>query len=400
MTPPHPPAIVIGGRANAVSVARALARHGVAVHALAHPGMPVRWSRRCRWIDVPDDATPDDWAEFLLDRRSEPLRGAVLIACSDDAIEMICRHGGRLAPRYRLEEGDPGLRRALLNKLDTYRLAGRAGVPTPACWVAGSVAEVRGLLDGIRFPVIVKPQYSPDAERLGGKYRHAADAVELMAAVRQAVCQDIPFIIMEFIPGPDSNASSYYAYRDETGRPLLEFTKTHPRRNPPNMGPATYHVAGWLPETAAMGRRFFDAIGLRGLGNVEFKRDPRDGCLKLIECNARITAANELLVACGCDPAVLTYRRLIGERPQPLPPQGPERRLIFPYEDLLAIRHLRGGGAAALSDWWDAFRRADTLPYFAWSDPGPSLSIVLEKLAKLKSAGWSTPARVRMETPP
>ena len=50
-----------------------------------------------------------------------------------------------------------------------------------------------------------------------------------------------------------------------------------------------------------LGLALFGHAGLRGVANVEFKRDPRDGRLKLIECNARFTAANGLLTASGID---------------------------------------------------------------------------------------------------
>ena len=43
-----PPAILLGGGANALSVARSLGRLGVAVYALEDPGTFVRYSRHCR----------------------------------------------------------------------------------------------------------------------------------------------------------------------------------------------------------------------------------------------------------------------------------------------------------------------------------------------------------------
>jgi len=48
-----PPVIVLGGRANALSVARQIGRLGAAVYALNEPGAFVGYSRYCRQIPAP-----------------------------------------------------------------------------------------------------------------------------------------------------------------------------------------------------------------------------------------------------------------------------------------------------------------------------------------------------------
>ena len=67
-------------------------------------------------------------------------------------------------------------------------------------------------------------------------------------------------------------------------------------------GTACYHVTDWIPEAAELGTQLFAHVGLRGLANVEFKQDPRDGQYKLIECNARFVASNGLVSAAGLSP--------------------------------------------------------------------------------------------------
>src|SRR3954468_19008525 len=87
-----PPVILMGGRANALSVARSLGRIGAAVYLLNEPGAFVRTSRYCDWLDVPvarkgDEATA--WADFLLSDEAKHLHGAVLLSCSDEGIGLI-----------------------------------------------------------------------------------------------------------------------------------------------------------------------------------------------------------------------------------------------------------------------------------------------------------------------
>ena len=78
------------------------------------------------------------------------------------------------------------------------------------------------------------------------------------------------------------------------------------------MGTACYHITDWVPEIVEPSLRLFRHVGLRGLANVEYKLDPRDGRHKLIECNARFTASNCLVSASGVNLAAFVYNRLTG----------------------------------------------------------------------------------------
>src|ERR1700676_3998670 len=99
--------IVLDGTQHALSVARNLVRHGVTVYALTGPREGVRFSRHVRWIRMADGGSPHSWERFLLSPDSDYLRGAVLLACSDDAINLIARNSERLSRKFLIEEGDP-----------------------------------------------------------------------------------------------------------------------------------------------------------------------------------------------------------------------------------------------------------------------------------------------------
>jgi predicted ATP-grasp superfamily ATP-dependent carboligase len=181
--------------------------------------------------------------------------------------------------------------------------------------------------------------------------------------------------------------SSYYTYITPDGDTLFRFTKRIIRRFPVNEGGATYHVADWLPETAELGQRFFEGIGLQGLGNVEFKRDPRDGKLKLIESNLRFTQPQQLLVDVGMDSALIIYNHITG---RPLPYTGSYRTnatLLFPESDYYAFRQLNARGEITLAQWLGGIARRHSLPYFSLSDSWPSvrhLGIrIIEKCKKI-----------------
>ena len=66
-----PPVVILGGEANALSVARDLSRMGVKVFVISAADSSVRYSRHCRWIDVPVEGSPEEsWYRFLISRES------------------------------------------------------------------------------------------------------------------------------------------------------------------------------------------------------------------------------------------------------------------------------------------------------------------------------------------
>ena len=371
-----PAAIVIGGDASALSVTRCLHAAGIPVYALNRPDSRVRYSRSCRWIGLADgDGGPEAWGAFLLGSASDRLRGAVLLACSDEAIEMIIAHRPKLADKFIIEEGDGELRLSLLDKLRTYGKSAAADIPTPKFWRIRSISDLEKLKDELIFPLIIKPLISHHTRRIweNRKYLRVESYEDLHSNFTDLQRHNIEFLLMEFVPGGDDLLCSYYTYMDETGTPLFHFTKRVIRRYPVNMGETCYHITDWNPDVRDMGLKFFRHARLRGLGNIEFKRDPRDGQLKIIECNARFTAANGLVKAAGFDLALLTYNKLTG---RPLPALDSYRSgltLWLPTQDFLACRELREMGKITFLRWLGSVLRPQHFQFLCLSDPLPAL---------------------------
>jgi predicted ATP-grasp superfamily ATP-dependent carboligase len=180
------------------------------------------------------------------------------------------------------------------------------------------------------------------------------------------------FLLVEFVPGPDDRYCSYITHLDESGEPAFHFTTRVIRRQPPGMGDAVYRVAEHVPGLAAHALRLFRQVGLRGLANVEFKLDARDGGPKLIECNARFTTSNGLIQASGLDLARWVYRRLVG-----LPQQVPREfrsglRMWDPVKDFASYRELARRGELTFTGWVRTLRPARPF-WFRWYDPMPSV---------------------------
>lgn len=385
MSSAGPPAILLGG-VNSLSVARCLGRRGVEVLWAGDDDLRLSLSRHCRRLPLPEGPAPwyDRALDLLLGPGAERLRGAVLLACNDSAVELLARNRDALAGRYLLDAADPAVQLTMLDKLDTYRVAVEAGVPTPRFWTVSSEDELAAVRDELVYPLIVKPIDSAafQAAFLGAKHLSADSWEEVVPAVRRFAEAGLDFVLVERIPGPDSLLCSYYTHIGDDGVPAVDFTKRIVRRQPPGEGQATLHVTQWLPEVREPALRLLLHSGHRGLAAVEFKRDERDGVLKLIEANVRFTGCNAVVAASGVDLPWYVYSRLTGGQVR-LPARFREgRRLWNPRRDAQSMLAMRARGEITVAGWLRSLRPAQMF-FLAADDPLPALGGVVESARRL-----------------
>lgn len=379
-----PPVIVLGGNDNALSLARSFGRRGIDVYALNYPGSDVASSRFVTSIDLPDfDCFESAASDWLCGPASDNFRHSVLLAASDEGLTIIARHHDTLSQRFLLDRCNPEAQLQMLDKLATYILAREAGVPTPGFWQIGSRDDLQEYRDQFVYPLIVKPVLSHVfQQKFQRKFLVAEDFSELLSAWQVADDAEIDVLLVEKIPGPDSQLCSYYTWLDEDGRTAFDFTKRIVRRFPVNEGLATCHVTDHVEGVKEHAVRLFRHVGLQGLANAEFKLDKRDGQLKLIECNARFTAANTLVARAGMDLASLVYNRLAG---LPLPDMTTFRdglTLWDPLRDFRAFRELSRRGELTLTDWLRSVARRHCFPAADLTDPLPGLMRLIRRFKR------------------
>jgi D-aspartate ligase len=371
-----PSAVVLGGGANAVSVVRSLGRRGIKVYAVNGPNEYLRHSRYCELICPCEEGDfAGAWERYLLGEGSEHLRGSVLLACNDIALEVLIRNREELSKRFVLDIMNKEAQLCMLNKLCTYEAANRAGIPAPRFWKFGNSGQIGDILREALFPLMVKPVYSHKFERrYGRKYFLAKNESELKRILDPMDMQD-EVIVMEVIPGPDSQLCSYYTYINDDGEALFDFTKRIIRRFPPNEGNGCYHITDQVAEVKELSLKLFRSVGLKGVANAEFKKDPRDGKLKLIECNARFTAANCLLEKSGIDLASFVYFGLLGIHLAPPTSFKVGKRLWYPLSDFEGFLELSRRGEITFWTWVKSIVHIQSFPYFDWDDLQPSLFV-------------------------
>jgi D-aspartate ligase len=380
----RPPVIIVGGNDNALSLVRAFGRRGIDVYVINQPDSDVAMSRYSQAIRLPGhqsfEAAATDW---LCGTQSDGFRQSVLLAASDEALSIFAENHDVLSHRFLLDLCNPVAQQQMLDKLETYLLARDAGVPTPKFWQIRTRYDLAKLRDELVYPIIVKPVLSHIfQQRFRTKFIVADDFEQLCEAFNVAEEAKIDVLLVEKIPGPDTQLCSYYTWLNQDGDTAFDFTKRIIRRYPTNMGLATYHVTDHVEGVKEHAVRLFRHVGLQGLANAEFKYDARDGVLKLIECNARFTAANGLVARAGMDLGAFVYNRLTG---LPLPPMDDFRdglTLWDPMRDFKAFSELRRSGELSLPGWLRSVTRRHCFPGFDLTDPRPGLARFMRRVRK------------------
>lgn len=136
----------------------------------------------------------------------------------------------------------------------------------------------------------------------------------------------------------------------------------------------SYMVTRWRPDVADAGLHFLRGVGMRGMAHVEFKEDPRDGTLKLIECNHRFVNCQEVIRRAGLDVAAFAYHRALGDAPAKLDGWREGVRLWSPLPDFRSARQYRDEGKLTWRSWARSLCHPHVhTPYAALDDPRPSV---------------------------
>ena len=298
-------AIVIGCHVSGLGVVRALGRMGVPVVAVSYESSDIAQHSRyvSEAVQAPHPTNERDaFVRFLLEN-AHHWPEAVLFDTDDHAAVAISQNKATLAKHYKIAAEDWDKMRLFIEKRETYRLAEKCGVPFPKSWRPCSIVELRRIKDALSFPCILKPVE-------GHLFKKAFNAKVFQAnnfeecERKFALCLEagVEVIVQEIIPGDDDAIYKMLTYVNSRGEMSNSFYYRKLRQHPPQFGVMRVGVSEPRnPEVELLSKRLLKAAGLQGLCNVEFKKDARDGKLKLIEVNVRANRTNLLATTCGAN---------------------------------------------------------------------------------------------------
>lgn len=328
---------------------------------------------------------PEAFIEALIDYAKKQEAKPVLIPCHDSYLEAIDAHLDTIKQYYLLPQTEQGLATRVMNKDTLQALAIEHGIKIPESVSIDDEHFHEKVNDIIKFPCIVKPVDSPTFVSI---FRKKIFKVHNMEELEQAIAKakeaNLEVFVQRIIPGFDDHMYTYDAYVNQQSKVTHWTTCQKFRQYPINFGASVYTIQRHVPELHEIGSKFLEAIGYKGFGEIEFKKDAETGDFYLIEINARITNFNNLLYKVGLNFPYITYRELTGN---PLPPKAvtetTNRAFWYWYEDMLAIKGYLQTKQLSLGQIIKTFFRPKAYAIWSWKDPKPGIVWLKYRIGKM-----------------
>lgn len=371
-----------------LNIMRSLGPLGVDVYNLdPSPIASANFSRYCRGRFVWDiEHAPEQQSlAYLAEVQKKIGRAPILIPTTDRTARFVARWTETLRELFLFPEQPSGLVDALTSKQGMYGLAIRHGIPTPKCAFPSSRAEVEGFLAEATFPIMLK---GIDGQRLwertGKKMFIAGSPAQALETYDRAEDPGHPnLMIQEYIPGGDDTIWMFNGYFDAASECLVGFTGKKIRQCPIHTGCTSLGIC--LPNAAVeqTTRRFMKAIGYRGILDIGYRYDARDGLYKVLDVNPRIGATFRLFVGTNrIDVARALYMDLTGQSVIPSPAREGRKWIVEDLDVVSAYRYHREG-SLTIKEWLASLRGIEEAAFLSWRDPLPFFFMLFNRIPEL-----------------
>ena len=368
---------------SSTCISRSLGRLGVPVYSVdSTAGTFASFSRYCRGKFAWDQAaSAAKSVEFLLRIGKRIGRRSILIATTDASTALVADNAHALKEWFIFPSVESTLVHSLCSKKAMYQLAKKLGIATPEAFFPTSRSDVLQFVQSAMFPVVIK---GIDGDRLakcaGKKGFIARTQSELLKKYDSIEDSNNPnLMLQEYIPGNDETVCGLEGYFNESSECLFAVTGKKLRQWPAYQGVTTLGICMKNEIIAKITTEFVKKIGYKGILDIGYRYDSRDGLYKLLDANPRIGCTFRLFVAeDGMDVARALYLDLTG---QPIVPSEAREGRKWIVEDLDVLSSLRYllDGRLTLKQWIRSFRDIAETAFFALDDPIPFLAMCLNR---------------------
>jgi D-aspartate ligase len=376
-----------------LGVMRSLGRLGVRVYGLTHDRRsPPSSSRYCAGtLPVGFNGRPwDDQARTVAELIAAGRRlgeGTILIPGSDEWAVLVAAHSRELSTWFRFPEASLELIEELAAKDGLHRLAIAHGLPTPRIVFVESREQAFAEASQLQYPVMLKPVRSrPDVleKAVANTQQELVEAYRWMEETPSA--PNVMF--QEYIPGADSDVWIFNGYFDANSACLAAFTGIKIRQHPAKMGIASLGELRQNRTVIDATCDFMRAVGYRGIVDIGYRFDRRDGQYKVLDINPRLGGAFRMFVdESGTDVARAMYLDLTGRRVRAIAPRD-GRRWINETADLVASTHYHRLDGLTPAAWLRSLRTVREGATWGLDDPLPFFVAMFALAGETLGAKW------------
>jgi D-aspartate ligase len=388
--------ILVGGAYGTLALARSLRGAGLQVWLITDETRCASFSsavqKVIRWAGANHPEAIDSLEGIA---RANRLAGSMLIPGADPEVRLVAEAHERLSSLFTVMLPDWEHLRWACDKALAYRRAKDLGLGVPHVYERALFDDPD--LTGLQFPLVLKPSMRLHMNRFTADRGWRVDDRDSFKERYKMACELVgadQVIAQQMIPGDGENQLSYAGLWN-CGEPVISLTARRLRQYPVEFSnTSTYVATAHLPQVSAAAETFLRSIRHHGLIEVEFKRDQRDGILKLLDVNPRPWNWLGLAAAAGVDLGAAISATAAH---QPVPKVNPRSGVawIFVAHDVVAAAQsgrLRPRAILGYAATWARVRR---FACFSWTDPIPGIidlpaALVRMLLRRSKRAGLLT----------
>lgn len=386
------PVVVIRcARHGGLGITRTLGRLGVPMYNIDESrNAPTFYSRYSKGSFVWDAerAPAEETIQFLKQVAEKIGRRPILIPTSDGTAMLVADHADELSQWYDFPRMDPALVRAFCSKEEMYHLAKRYNVPTPETLFPHSREELVQFLSdpaAVKFPVMAKGNYGIALERKSGKRMFIANTREEVLDIYDKYEDwNAPNIMLqEYIPGGPESIWMLDGYFDGDSNCLLQYTGRKIRQYPAYTGLTSLGELVRNDAVSKITTDFMKACGYRGILDLGYRYDERDGQYKLLDVNPRVGATFRLFTGANdMDVVRALYLDMTGQPVEFVPAKEGRKWLVEDCDIVSCLKYYRDG-QLNFNQWLQSHKGVDEKAVFAMDDPLPAFWMGLRDLGML-----------------
>jgi len=375
------PVVVIAPGYHGHAIARSLGRLGVKVYGVhADPRSPAArsryWENNTFWDFTAHPASAS--INRMLQLSREIGRTPILLPTDDWSCLFVADHAEELKQGFLFPDQPAGLARLLSNKETMNGLCRQYSIPTPHTVFPRSRQDVLAYLKTAIFPIMLK---GIDTVAL---LRHAGTRMTLVhdqeTLLRIYDEWEVPearnLMLQEYIPGSSEMIWMFNGYFDKNSECLFGITGRKIRQYPAYKGVTSLGICITNADVIRITKNFMKALGYRGILDIGYKYDARDGQYKLLDVNPRVGVTFRLFLDNnGTDVVRALYRDLTGQPvPKGMPREG--RKWMAENFDFISSACSLRDGTLGFGEWLRSFQNVEETSWFAIDDFRPVLAMV------------------------
>jgi predicted ATP-grasp superfamily ATP-dependent carboligase len=181
-------------------------------------------------------------------------------------------------------------------------------------------------------------------------------------------------VLQEYIPGGEDTIWMFNGYFNRDSECLFGMTGQKIRQSPVYTGSTCLGVCQRNDDVMALTLRFMKSIGYRGILDIGYRYDARDGQYKLLDVNPRIGSTFRLFTGDDdMDVARALYLDVTGQTIQPSSPRYGRKWMVEDCDLVSSIRYYRDG-ELTVKDWLRSFRGVQETAFLSLRDPLPAIA--------------------------